>query len=35
MVDLADVEKVIELLLAFVDGLTEADTDTLRTLPPG
>jgi putative aminopeptidase FrvX len=35
MVDLADVEQVIELLLAFVDGLGEGDADTLRALPPG
>jgi putative aminopeptidase FrvX len=35
MVDLADVEQVIELLLAFVDGLGEGDADALRALPPG
>ena len=35
MVDLADVEQVNELLLAFVDGLDENDVDALRALPPG
>ena len=35
MVDLADVEQVIALLLAFVDGLAEGDADALRALPPG
>jgi len=35
MVDLADVEQVIALLLAFVDGLGEGDADALRALPPG
>jgi putative aminopeptidase FrvX len=33
MVDLADVAHVIDLLVAFVDALTETDVDGLRTLP--
>lgn len=35
MVDLADVDHVIDLLVAFVDGLEPADVDALRVLPAG
>jgi putative aminopeptidase FrvX len=35
MVDLADVEHVIDLLVAFVDGLVPDDVDALRVLPAG
>jgi putative aminopeptidase FrvX len=33
MVDLADVERVIDLLVAFVDGLEEGDVEGVRVLP--